>query len=80
MIEAVLTAAHDTLELIVPAANGAARAWLHENCEVMSETANGGDLFMTVRISKKSSGQFFKQFTDVRENVPEDILAPAQRA
>ena len=66
LIEETLTAAHDTMLMIIPAADGAARAWLHQRAEIIEEVAREHDLALTVRLSKKTQGQFFKSFPAAR--------------
>ncbi len=66
LIEETLTAAHDTMVVIIPAADGAARAWLHQRAEIIDEAAREHELALTVRLSKKTQGQFFKSFPAAR--------------
>lgn len=65
-VEETLTAAHDTMLMIVPAADGAARAWLHQRAEIIEEAVRDHDLALTVRLSKKTQGQFLKSFPTAR--------------
>ena len=76
LVEETLTAAHDTMLMILPAADGAARAWLHQRAEIIEETAREHDLALTVRLSKKTQGQFFKSFPAARA---EPIAESAQK-
>ncbi len=62
LVEVALTAAHDTVTMIIPASDGAARAWLHQRAEIIEETARDHELALTVRLSKKTQGQFLKSF------------------
>ena len=68
VIEATLTAAFDTLNIIIPASNGAARAWLHQRAEIKEETARDAELLLVTRLSKKTQGQFFKEFPEAYED------------
>ncbi|MEO1251001.1 MAG: GTPase HflX [Pseudomonadota bacterium] len=61
-VEATLTAAHRTIEIELPASAGAARAWLHERAEILDEQSDAETLALTVRLSGKTEGQFFKSF------------------
>ena len=73
LIEETLTAAHDTLHIVIPAADGAARAWLHQRAEVLEEYAQGdSDLVLVARLSKKSQGQFFKMYPAARDATSAD--------
>ncbi|XMO95384.1 GTPase HflX [Hyphococcus formosus] len=60
LVERSLTAQHDTITVFIPAPIGAARAWLHARADVIEETADGENLILVVRLSKKTEGQFFK--------------------
>lgn len=66
LVEETLTAAHDTMLMILPAADGAARAWLHQRAEIIEEAVREHDLALTVRLSKKTQGQFLKSFPSAR--------------
>ncbi len=66
LIEETLTASHDTMVMIVPASDGAARAWLHQRAEIIEEAVRDHDLELTVRLSKKTQGQFVKSFPTAR--------------
>lgn len=66
LVEATLTAAHETLVIELPASDGAARAWLHQRAEILDETMTDGAAVITARLSEKSQGQFFKSFPDAR--------------
>ena len=75
LIERALTASHSTITVEIPATNGAAHAWLHRNAEVIDEDVDQ-DLFrLTVRISAKEAGQFFKSFDDVVDISANDAIA-----
>ena len=75
LIEDALTAAHQQLRIILPAEDGAARAWLHQRGDVLGEEAfegsDSGEIVIDVRLSAKTQGQFFKTFPDA-SMVPED--------
>lgn len=62
LIEETLTIAHETIEVVIGAQDGAARAWLHQRAEVIAELHEGENVHITVRLGKKTQGQFLKQF------------------
>ena len=66
LIEKTLTIAYETIEVIIAAVDGAARAWLHQRAEVLEETHQGENVFITVRLAEKTQGQFLKQFPAAR--------------
>ncbi len=66
-VEETLTAAHETILIVIPAADGAARAWLHQHAEVIDERADKAGLFVEARLSLKARGQFLKSFPAARE-------------
>ncbi len=68
LMEAKLTAAFDTLNIIIPASNGAARAWLHQRAEIKQEIVRDDELLLVTRLSKKAQGQFFKTFPNAYED------------
>ena len=70
LIEQTLTSAHQTVRIVLPGADGAARAWLHQRGDILNETSRDSDLVLEARLSEKTKGQFFKSFPDARE---EDI-------
>lgn len=70
LIEATLTAAHDTLHIVLPANGGAARAWLHQRTDILEELTREDEQLIIARLSKKTQGQFFKTFPDAREAAP----------
>ncbi len=72
LVEETLTAAHETIRILIPASDGAARAWLHQRAEILSETAIGDALALDVRLSMKTHGQFFKLFPAARIDTPAD--------
>ncbi len=74
LIEAALTAEHETVTLRLPSPFGAARAWLHERADILDEAASGEDLIITARMSKKTEGQFLKLHPQAVA-APEDGLA-----
>ena len=74
-VEQALTANHKTHIIRIRAQDGAARAWLHRNGEILSEEASDETLDVTVRLSGKSHGQFFKSFSDAIEQDPPDAVA-----
>ncbi len=61
-IEETLTAAHIVADIRVPAHDGAARAWLFARAEILGEQAAGHETAITARMSRKTEGQFFKEF------------------
>jgi GTPase len=68
LIEETLTVAHDTLHIVMPASDGAARAWLYQRAEVKEEITRDSELILVARLSKKSQGQFFKAFPNAHED------------
>jgi len=65
-IEAALTATHESLRIALPPEDGAARAWLHQRGDILSEEATADGLVIAVRLSAKAQGQFFKTFPGAR--------------
>ena len=65
-IEDALTAAHERLHIALPPADGAARAWLHQRGDILSEKTEGEAVVIAVRLSAKAQGQFFKSFPAAR--------------
>lgn len=66
VIEDALTSAHQHLRIVLPPEDGAARAWLHQRGDILSEEARDGALVIDVRLSAKTQGQFFKIFANAR--------------
>lgn len=64
LIEDTLTAAHQTLRVVISPEDGAARAWLHQRGEILSEEAAEKGLILVARLSAKAQGQFLKTFPD----------------
>ncbi len=64
LVEETLTAAHTTISIVIPAANGAARAWLHQRSEIIEELMEGDNVTVVARLSGKVQGQFCKTFPD----------------
>jgi len=63
---AALTALSPEYALLIPANDGRARAWLHQNGEVLDERADGeGSLMVRVRLSRADHARF----TATQENV-----------
>lgn len=60
LIETALTAAHETVTFHIPGPYGAARAWLHARSDIIEEIAEGDDINIVARVSKKVEGQFLK--------------------
>jgi GTPase len=79
LVEETLTAAHETIDIAIPASDGAARAWLYSHAEVMDEQSGKTELVLTVRLSLKARGQFFKSFPAAREAAPSDVADDAAR-
>ncbi|MAW80716.1 MAG: hypothetical protein CMI63_10795 [Parvularcula sp.] len=73
LVEEALTAEHERVTIRLPSPFGAARAWLHGRAEMIDETQSGDDLIMTVRLSKKTEGQFFKQFPEASAATAEEL-------
>ncbi len=65
-IESTLTAAHIVAHIRLPAHDGAARAWLFSRAEILGEQAAGAETLITARMSRKTEGQFFKEFPDAK--------------
>ncbi|MCB2113703.1 MAG: GTPase HflX [Parvularculaceae bacterium] len=61
-IDELLTLDRETFRVTLNAGDGAARAWLHAHGEVLAEAAEDGLVAIDVRITRKSEGQFKKQF------------------
>ena len=70
LIEETLTAAHDTVTIVISATDGAARAWLHQRVDVLEETTQDDDVVVVARLSKKTQGQFAKTFPAARIEDP----------
>lgn len=67
LIEAVLLKGASEIELILGAQDGRARAWLHQNGEVISESAlETGNVAMSVRLANDRLGQFYAQFPSLK--------------
>ncbi len=65
-MSAALTALSPEYALLIPANDGRARAWLHQNGEVLEETADGkGGMVIRVRLSRADHARF----TATQENV-----------
>jgi GTP-binding protein HflX len=62
LIEDTLTSSHVTRLIVIPTSDGAARAWLHQRAEILSEDVDQENLIVAARLSCKTEGQFFKQF------------------
>ncbi len=73
LVEEALTAEHERVIIRLPSPFGAARAWLHGRAEIVDEAQSGDDLVVTVRMSKKTEGQFFKQFPAASAALAEDL-------
>jgi GTP-binding protein HflX len=73
LVEDALTADHERLVIRLPSPFGAMRAWLHARSEILDETPSGEDLIVTVRLSKKTEGQFFKEFPAASAAFAEDL-------
>ncbi|MEP6274761.1 GTPase, partial [Hyphomonas sp.] len=66
LIEAVLLKGATEIELELGAQDGRARAWLHRNGEVLSETTlDSGNVVMTTRLPNDRLGQFYSEFPDL---------------
>jgi GTPase len=74
LVEETLTAAHEAIDIAIPASDGAARAWLYGHAEVMDEQPGKKELILTARLSRKARGQFFKSFPAAREMRPAEIV------
>jgi GTP-binding protein HflX len=51
-----------TLNYVIPAADGAAMAWLHQNATVTYQKQNGNDTKIVVIMDKADRGRFFDQY------------------
>tara|TARA_R110000868_G_scaffold990_2_gene7504 strand:+ start:106498 stop:107802 length:1305 start_codon:yes stop_codon:yes gene_type:complete len=66
LIEAVLLKGATEIELELGAKDGRARAWLHRNGEVLSETTlDSGSVVITARLPNDRLGQFYSEFPDL---------------
>lgn len=67
LIEAVLLKGASEIELVLGAQDGRARAWLHQNGEVISESAlETGNVAMSVRLANDRLGQFYAHFPGLK--------------
>ncbi len=73
-IEQTLTAAHCILTISISASDGAAQAWLHARSEILDESMEGDNAVITARMSRKTQGQFLKEFPQaaIVESVQEE--------
>ena len=68
-IEEVLTRNDHILDVLVTPSNFSARAWLHENGQVLrEETGDGGAVEMQVRLSESDSGKFLARHKELIVN------------
>ncbi|MEM9494485.1 MAG: GTPase HflX [Pseudomonadota bacterium] len=74
LVEEMLTASHETVQVALPADQGAARAWLHKRADVIEEEMDGAATVMRVRLSVKTKGQFFKTFPDAGEIAEDETI------
>lgn len=74
LIDAALTASHHITNFIIPASEGAARAWLHQHAEIIEEHGDSDQNILKARLSVKSQGQFLKLFSGVHV-APSDATA-----
>lgn len=65
-IEHTLTIAHVTTDIVIPAHDGAARAWLFARAEILGEETTPAGVMISVRLSRKTEGQFYKIFPDAK--------------
>lgn len=64
LIESSLMKGATELTLLLKPSDGAARAWLHENGDIVSETiADNGNITLTVRLPRDRLGQFESEYT-----------------
>ena len=67
LIEAVLLKGASEIQLVLGAQDGRARAWLHQNGEVISESAlETGNVAMSVRLANDRLGQFYAHFPGLK--------------
>lgn len=62
LIDAILTADHETYRATIAAGDGAPLAWLHEHGDVRDRTDADGAVTVEVRLNEKAAGQFRKIF------------------
>ncbi len=62
LIDDILTRHYEVLTFDLPMEAGQAMAWLHAHGDVVEECRQNGAVHITVRMSAKSSGQFYKKF------------------
>jgi len=62
LMDAELTAERGTYSVTIASAEGAPRAWLHENGDIQDESETDGLLTLRVRLSDKARGQFRKLY------------------
>ena len=75
LIDDVLTGDRDLYAVSLPPAQGAARAWLYANGDVLDEREEA----LTVRMTPKAAGQFAKQFpgVELRKSTVSDAAVSA---
>jgi len=64
IVDAIITAAWRVYEIRLSVEEGAARAWLHEETEVISESNDETGSRICVRMGDQAAGRFQKQFPD----------------
>lgn len=68
-VEEVLTRNDHVLDVLVTPANFSARAWLHQNGQVLrDETGEGGAQEMQVRLSESDAGKFLARYKELIVN------------
>ena len=73
-IDHTLTAAHAVVSMSISTNVGAARARLHARAEILDESVDGDRVVITARMSRKTQGQFLKEFPEaaIVENAQEE--------
>ena len=66
LIDRIVTKDRLEVAFVLDASDGQARAWLHEHCDVVSETASDDALKLNVRLSEKVLGQAKKYWPQAR--------------
>ena len=66
LVDEFATASHKVCEVFLSPADGAARAWLHERGDVLSDRHEEGGSTMVVRLNKEAQGQFESRFSHIR--------------
>lgn len=79
VVDAMLTIDFHMADIFVPNTEGAARAWLHERSDILSEALNEEGAMLSVRISDKVRGQFEKLFPNLSVIIQQKLSRPSRR-